>query len=109
MSNMSTIKVLVSGSMLAAFAIVVFASSGNPDGSNLNGAQNSAYVGSHLSDPGSLALLTHGKWICPNAQCQYIAMSDGQPFRSASSQGCSLCRSQLILSHPGDPQENSGF
>jgi hypothetical protein len=45
-------------------------------------------------------MTTHGGWFCANPECRFLKMSGGQPFRSAKSQACSLCRQPLVPERP---------
>ncbi|MEM0969460.1 MAG: hypothetical protein AAF191_08550 [Verrucomicrobiota bacterium] len=85
----------LTGGILGFTAWIVLASQ---SGSRDQGPRQSmTYEAMWHSSSSSGGLLTHGPWVCGNAECRYRVLSGGRPFRSAASQDCSVCRMALGL------------
>lgn len=87
---------LAGGAAALTAWIVLAATSENRGGRDLSVPHESLWSGPVSRSEDSMNILTHGSWLCPNAECRYRAIAGGAPFRSAVPQNCSLCRSALV-------------
>jgi len=94
---------VLGGAMVVLTTWIVLASSDSAGKRDRSVQHQALWSGAGGGSDESLSFLTHGDWRCPNAECRYRALSGGEPFRSATSQDCSLCKSALVPGHPADP------
>lgn len=95
---------LAGGAVALTAWIVLAANSDSREGRDLSVSHDRLWNAPASTGDDSLMFLTHGAWLCPNAECRYRQLAGGAPFRSATSQDCSLCRSALVQAHPEDPE-----
>lgn len=87
---------LAGGAVALTAWLVLAANSETRDARNLSVPHERLWSGPAAASEDSLSILTHGSWLCPNAECRYRTLAGGAPFRSAVPQSCTLCRSALI-------------
>lgn len=91
-----SVTFLAGGAVALTAWIVIAANSDSRHGKDLSVSHDRLWSGPAAATDDSLSILTHGSWLCPNAECRYRSLAGGSPFRSAVSQDCTLCRSALV-------------